>query len=92
MARGGAGKTPTPPRFELGQNSLTLKQKGTVMNTKIAAALKTLRQVPAAQRGAHWQIASRHAKFAKLLADRNAEAAADLLRTAEFSLQFVRAT
>lgn len=92
MARGGAGKTPTPLRFESGQNSLTLKQKGTEMNTKIAAALKALRQVPAAQRGAHWQIASRHAKFAKLLADRNAEAAADHLRTAEFSLQFVRAT
>ena len=61
------------------------------MNAKIAAALKALRQVPAAQRGAHWQIASRHAKFAKLLADRNADAAADHLRTAEFELQFVRA-
>jgi len=61
------------------------------MNAKIVAVLKTLRNVPAARRGAHWQIASRHAKFAKLLAGRNADAAADHLRTAEFELQFVRA-
>lgn len=59
------------------------------MNAKIAAALKSLRQVPIVRRGAHWQIASRHAKAANLLADRNADAAAEHLRIAEFEIQFV---
>lgn len=60
------------------------------MNTKIVATMKTLRNVPAAKRGAHWQIAERHAKAAQLLSGKNEVAAADHLRIAEFSLQFVR--
>lgn len=59
------------------------------MNAKINAAMKTLRNVPAAKRGAHWQIAERHAKAARLLSGKNEITAADHLRIAEFSLQFV---
>lgn len=59
------------------------------MSTAALNALRAkLRAVSAGKRGAHWQMADRALRAARLLQDRNPDAAAEHFAVAKFHAQF----